>query len=215
MKKLLAVLVPVLFVSFIVYGQTKEIYTNSNFRQLTKDHKVVAFLPFKAIIKLRPKQLQSLAPGELEKLQTDEGIAAQSAMESYFLNRKGDLNLRISFQPLMTTNALLGRNNIDPQNIDKFTPQELCALLGVDAVMNGILSTEKPMSDGAAVALAIVVGFGGATNSGKCTINTYDGKTGELLWKYEKTLSRSLGSSTNQVINTIMRKAARKFPYSL
>ena len=86
-------------------------------------------------------------------------------------------------------------------------------MLGVDGIMNGILSTEKPMSDGASVTLALLVGFGGATNSGKCTINTYDGKTGELLWKYEKVLSRSLGSSTNQVINTMMRKASHKFPY--
>lgn len=69
------------------------------------------------------------------------------------------------------------------------------------------------MSDGASLALGLVVGFYGRTNSGKCTINAFDGKSGELLWKYEKTLSRSLGSSTSQVINAMMRKAARKFPF--
>jgi len=122
-----------------------------------------------------------MAPGELDRLQHDEGMAAQSAMESYFLNRKGDMNLRITFQPLMTTNALLSKNGITLENLEKYTPQELCQLLGVDGVLNGILSTEKPMSDGAAVAMTILVGFSGPTNSGKCTINAYDGTSGELL----------------------------------
>jgi hypothetical protein len=69
------------------------------------------------------------------------------------------------------------------------------------------------MSDGASLAMGVLVGFYGATNSGKCNININDGKTGDLLWKYEKTLSRSLGSDTNTIINAMMRKASRKLPY--
>jgi hypothetical protein len=69
------------------------------------------------------------------------------------------------------------------------------------------------MSEGASVALGLLIGFYGPTNSGKCTINITDGATSELLWKYEKTLSRSLGSDTNTVINAMMRKASRQFPY--
>ncbi len=199
----------------VLNAQTKEIYTNPNFSKLTAEHKVLACLPWKAIVKLRPKQMQAMTPEQLNKLQSDEGMAAQSAMESYFLKAKENLKIRVSFQPIITTNALLAKNNITEKNIDSFTPQELCALLGVDGILNGLLATEKPMSDGAAVTMYLFVGFAGATNSGKCTINAYDGKTGELLWKYEKTLSRSMGSSTNQVINAMMRKAARKFPYAI
>lgn len=209
--KPIALFYPFFFFSFVVFSQTKEIYTSPKFNDLTKEYKVLAILPFKASVKLRPKQMQSMTQEQIEQLQKDEGMAVQSAMETYFLKHINDMN--ISFQPLMTTNAVLSKNNIDQSNIDKYTPMELAALLNVDGVINGLLSSEKPMSDGASLALGLVVGFYGSTNSGKCTINTFDGKSGELLWKYEKTLSRSLGSSTSQVINAMMRKAARKFPF--
>jgi len=198
-------------ISSVVFSQTKEIFTNPKFNDLTKGYKVLAILPFKASVKLRPKQMQSMTQEQIERLQKDEGMAVQSAMETYFLKHIDEMN--ISFQPLITTNAILSKNNIDESNIDKYTPSEIAALLSVDGVINGLLFTEKPMSDGASLALGLVVGFYGPTNSGKCTINAFDGKSGELLWKYEKTLSRSLGSSTSQVINAMMRKAARKFPF--
>jgi hypothetical protein len=129
------------------------------------------------------------------------------------LKRQDQHNLSINFLDVMTTNARLSKGNVTQENIDTFTPQELAEMLGVDAVISGVLSTDKPMSDGASLALGVLVGFYGATNSGKCTININDGPSGELMWKYEKTLSRSLGSDTNTVINTIMRKASRQLPY--
>ena len=91
--------------------------------------------------------------------------------------------------------------------------EEISGYLGVDGIISGSLYTDKPMSEGASVALGIMFGVYGPTNSGKCTINVHEGDRGELLWKYEKTLSRSLGSDINTVINTMMRKASRKFPY--
>ena len=194
-------------------AQTREIYVNKNFRSVARDHKMVAILPFKAIVKLRPKQMEKMTPEQFQQLQKDEGLAVQSAIHSYLLKRKEQHNLRVNFLDVMTTNARLSKANVTQENIDTFTPQELSEMLGVDAVISGVLSTDKPMSDGASVAMGVLVGFYGPTNSGKCTININDGPTGELMWKYEKTLSRSLGSDTNTVINTIMRKASRQLPY--
>ncbi|HEX7016206.1 MAG TPA: hypothetical protein VF191_11915 [Cyclobacteriaceae bacterium] len=202
-----------LTLTFAGFGQTREIYVNPNFGTLAKNHKVLAILPFKAIVKLRPKQMKEMTPEQLEQLQKDEGLAVQSALQSYFLKRKEQRDLTISFQDIGTSNALLAKRGIDGSNIDTYTPKELCDILGVDGIISGLLSTDKPMSEGASVALGVLVGYYGSTNSGKCTININDGETGELLWKYEKTLSRSLGSDTNSVINTMMRKASRKFPY--
>jgi hypothetical protein len=54
---------------------------------------------------------------------------------------------------------------------------------------------------------------GGPNNSGIFTINVYEGKKNELLWRYEKKLSRGLGSDINSVIDDLMRKASKKFPY--
>lgn len=195
------------------YAQTREIYVNPQFETLAKDHKKIAILPFKVIMKLRPKQMEQMSPEQLAQLQKDEGLAVQSALQTYFLKRKEQHEFEVSFQDLATTNALLKKHNLDAENLEKYTPAELAEMLEVDAVITGILSTDKPMSEGASVALGVLVGFYGPTNSSKCTININDGATGELLWKYEKTLSRSLGSDTNTVINTIMRKASRQLPY--
>lgn len=211
-RKTLLTLCTVLF-AMALHAQTREIYVNDNFATLAKDHKVLAILPFKAVIKLRPKQMEKMTPEQFQQLQKDEGMAVQSAIHSYLLKRKDQHNLDVNFLDISTTNALLLKNNITQENIDTFTPKEMAEMLNVDAVISGVLSTDKPMSEGASAALGILVGFYGATNSGKCTININDGKTGELMWKYEKTLSRSLGSDTNTVINTIMRKASRQLPY--
>jgi hypothetical protein len=202
-----------LVVSLAAFSQTKEIYVNPAFNELAKDHKVIAILPFKAIINLRPKQMEKMTPEQHAKLQEDEGLAVQSSLLTYFLKRKEQHNFVITFKDVNTINAILLKNDIDQSNIDKFTPAELCELLGVDAIISGTLKSDKPMSDGASLAMGVLVGFYGATNSGKCNININDGKTGDLLWKYEKTLSRSLGSDTNTIINAMMRKASRKLPY--
>jgi hypothetical protein len=94
------------------------------------------------------------------------------------------------------------------------TMEELSQLLGVDGVISGTFESSQPMSGGAAVAMFMVTGFSGATNTGKLAISINDGKSGELLWKYDKTLARGFGSDTNSIITTIMRKASRQFPYS-
>lgn len=200
-------------ISACAYAQTREIYVNPQFSALAGDHKLVAILPFKAIVKLRPKEMEKMTPEQFAQLQKDEGLAVQSALQTYFLKRKEQHGIRVSFQDLRTTNALLVRNNIDAEALDQYTPKELADILEVDGIISGLLSTDKPMSAGASIAMGVLVGFYGPTNSGKCTININDGYSGELLWKYEKTLSRSLGSDTNTVINTMMRKASRKLPY--
>jgi hypothetical protein len=200
-------------ISSLGFSQSREIYVNPEFNTLAKDHKVVAILPFKAIVKLRPKEMEKMTTERFQQLQRDEGLAVQSAVHSYFLKRKAQHDFSISFKDINTINALLKRNNITEDELDRYTPKELAEILEVDAIITGVLLTDKPMSEGASVALGLLVGVYGPTNSGKCTININDGQSGELMWKYEKTLSRSLGSDTNTIINTMMRKASRQLPY--
>ena len=57
--------------------------------------------------------------------------------------------------------------------------------------------------------MTMLVGFSTPANTGKLAITINDGKTGELLWKYDKSLSCGLGSDTNSIVTTIMRKASR------
>jgi hypothetical protein len=194
-------------------AQTKEIYTHPGFDSLANDHQLLAILPFDVVINLRPREKEKLKPGELETLQKKEGDAVQSALQTYFLKRKEKENFKVKFQDVSKTNALLAKSGWTVDSMRTKTKEEIAALLEVDGIISGSVFTHKPMSDGASLAIGIAFGFTGPTNSGKCTINVHDGSDSELLWKYEKTLSRNFGSDINSIINTMMRKASRKFPY--
>ena len=203
------------FSAFILCGQTKEIYTHPQFDSIAKDHSILAILPFDVTINLRPKQKEKLKDGELETLQKNEGEGVQSAIQTYFLKQKKEDGFKVNFQDVSKTNALLAKSNWTRDSLKSKTREEICALLGVDGIISGTLFTDKPLSEGASFAMTFFTDgwFGGHTNSGKCTINVHEAKAGELIWKYEKTLSRSLGSDINSIINAMMRKASRKFPY--
>ena len=81
-------------------------------------------------------------------------------------------------------------------------------------VMQDRLNTEKPMSEGAAVAVGLLVGAWGPTNKAQTTINIHDGTSGDLLWKYDYEVSGSIGSSSTKLVDALMRNATKKFPYS-
>lgn len=199
----------------VASAQTREIYTNNKFKELAKDHKIVAILPFRATLSLRPAEVAKMGgPEGLRRLEEREGLDVQGALQSYFLKRKEEKDMLVDVQDIAKTNALLAQNNITSDKLATMTMEQLAQLLGVDGIVSGTFESTQPMSNGAALAMSMVVGFGGATNTGKLTININDGKTGELLWKYDKSLSRGLGSNTSSIVTVIMRKASRQFPYS-
>jgi len=213
MKKLSLAILLVTVIVISSTAQTKEIYTNPRFDSIAKEHSNLAIIPFDVSINLRPREKEKLKAGELENLEKKEGEAVQSAIQTYFLKQKEKESFKVNFQDVSKTNALLAKNNWTNDSLRTKTKEEICSLLGVDGVISGTLFTDKPMSEGASIAIGIVFGVWGPTNSGKCTINVHEGKQSELLWKYEKTLSRSMGSDINSVINVMMRKASRRFPY--
>jgi len=203
-----------LAVTTLSTAQTREIYTNANFKTLAKDHKVLAVLPFKTTLQLRPKEVEKNGgPAGVAALEKREGLDIQNAVHSYFLKRKESRDLIVDVQDVNRTNALLERNAVTYETLASFTPEELAKILGVDGIISGTFESTQPMSNGAAIAMSLAVGFAGPTNTGKTTISINDGKTGELLWKYDKTLSRGFGSNTSTIITTIMRKASRQLPY--
>ena len=70
------------------------------------------------------------------------------------------------------------------------------------------------MSEGAGVAVGLLVGAWGNTNKVNTTINIHDGKSGDLLWKYDYEASGSVGSSTTRMVDALMKNASKKFPYT-
>ncbi len=196
---------------YSVNAQTK-LFEHPNFETLAKDHKTIAIIPFSAKVSLRPKQMKEFTQEQLREMEIGEGLAIQNSMYTWFLNRQKRGKLQIDVQDPKKTNAILLKNDI--LDLARYTPEELAKILEVDAVITGHFETDKPMSDGASIALGLIVGFWGTTNSATINMSVNNGLDGQLLWNYNKRVAGSLGSSTDMLINTLMRKASRRLAYT-
>jgi len=206
---LLSVLVSVILVSC-----GPKIYKSSQFDAALATHKTVAILPAGVSTQLRPNEAKKVTPEQLEQMNEKTGYAIQDKMYSWFLQRSGKYNYTVTFQDITRTNALLKQAGINYADLVSKDRKELAQLLGVDAVLQNMSSMEKPMSDGAAVAVGVIFGVWGSTNNVQTTINIHDGKSGNLLWKYDYQAAGSVGTSANNLVNALMRNASKKFPYS-
>ncbi|MGE5381793.1 MAG: hypothetical protein ACM3PX_00035 [Omnitrophica WOR_2 bacterium] len=68
--------------------------------------------------------------------------------------------------------------------------------------------------EGATVALAIFTGVSGPTNKAIINLFIHNGADGALLVNYNKAISGSLGSSTEDLINILLRKASKRITYT-
>ncbi len=190
------------------------LYTHPEFDAIASGHSVIGIVPFDATVKLRPKHMKEITTEQLERMEIAEGENLQNAMYAWFLRRdkQGKLNVRV--QDPATTMAKLKQAGIETGDIPDHTPQELCAILGVDALISGTLSTDKPMSEGASVAIGAIFGVWGSTNSAVVNMYVHNAMDGEVLVNYHKRVQGSLGSNTDQLINVLMRKASRRIAYT-
>lgn len=212
MKKLLFSIL-LLTISLNVESQTN-LYENPEFDEIAESHKIIAVVPFKTQVKLRPKQMKDMTPDKLERLEKAEGLSIQTAMYSWFLKRKKRGSLKIDVQDPKRTNAILKKENITYENIQDQLPEDLAKLLGVDAVISGDYETNKPMSDGASIVLGALFGFFGSTNSATINMSVHNALDASLLWNYNKKVRGSIGSSPEDLINILMRKASRRLAYT-
>jgi hypothetical protein len=191
-----------------------KIYKSSEFDAAFAKHKTVAILPADVTSKLRPNEAKKVTAEQLEEMNAKTGYDIQDKMYSWFLRRSEKFQYTVTFQDVTRTNVLLKQAGINYKDLDLKDRAELAKLLGVDAVIQNKSSMDKPMSEGAAVALGLLVGVWGNTNNVQTTINIHDGKTGHLLWKYDYQASGSVGTSTTRLVDALMRNASKKFPYS-
>ncbi|MEH6704073.1 MAG: hypothetical protein V7691_04700 [Galbibacter orientalis] len=208
MKKII-ILCSVLLISALGYSQ-KTIYQSDSFETLSSNHKTVAIIPFEARLELKNKELTD---EQLEKLQEKEGYEVQNALETYFLKMHQRKDYRIEFQDIQNTNALLSKANIDLMNLDIYTTQDLCEILKVDAIISGDLTLNALISEGVSTDFDFMSFISGTSDYGRIAIKLSDGAIGKLLWKYEKVITRKSGKNTYDIIEAMMRKSTRKFPY--
>ena len=211
--KNLSLLILILFFSFTnsqVFDNTKQIYSDPNLKEKIALQKNVAILPFDVKITYRkqPKNFNLEANREQEKTMAS---TVQSAMYTFLLRKRE--NYSVTFQDVEKTNVLLRRAGM-LDKLDEFTKDEIAAQLGVDAVLGGKFEVEQSKSEAAAIASAVVFGgFGGKTGTSTLTLNVAEAETGDTIWRFFKTMNDGIMTSTDDVIERMMRKVSRNFPY--
>ncbi|MEP6597182.1 MAG: hypothetical protein ABJA71_14610 [Ginsengibacter sp.] len=214
MNKKISVFIAIITCTFLTtsaqFEGSKQTFSSPKLKDEITRHKVVAILPFQTAItyKRTPKNYDADA-NKNEELTIAKNL--QQSMYTYLL-RKSD-KYSVSFQDVDRTNALLKSKSIFDK-LDEITQDSICKILGVDAVIKCRYSYEKTASEGGAIAKTILFGsMGGKTGSGALTMQIYNGRDGELLWRFYKAMDDNVMSSTDQLMERMMRKVSRNFPY--
>jgi hypothetical protein len=197
------------FASFAQYEASKQMFSVTNLKESLIKHKTVAILPFKVTIgyKRLPKGFNAEG-NRLEELKN--GINMQQGMFTYLLRKSEEYT--VSFQDVERTNALLKKAGLFDK-LDETLQDSLSKILGVDAVIKCSYAYEKTGSEAGAIAKTLVFGVGGSTASGDLTMQIYNGADGSLMWRFYKQMNEGVFSSGNEMMERMMRKVARNFPY--
>ncbi len=209
MKKVVLTLTLFLLITIESFAQ-KQIFESPKLKSEISKHKIVAILPFNVSITYKKQPKNYSAEGnKAQEVEMSKSI--QSSMYTYLLRKAKSYT--VGFQDVDKTNILLKKAGIYDK-LDSLTKDDIAKVLGVDAVISGDFKTEQTKSEGAAIALAVLTyGSGGKTGDGSLVMNINNGADGELLWRFTKTMNEGISTSTDDVVEKMMRKVSRNFPY--
>lgn len=190
----------------VLLSSCAKIFYSPDARTLANKQQTIAIIPSKISIAASRK----VDAEAMKEQQKTESLNFQNEIYSWMLKRKMQGKITKEIQEIQTTNAKLKRAGY-PEN--PLTTAELCEVLGVDGIMTSNFGLSKPMSDGAAIALGLLVGAWGSTNEVRATLSISDCENKKLIWNYEHKLSGGVGSSPSRIVDQLMRQASRKMPY--
>ena len=208
MKKLL--LISSVFIYTASFSQgAKQIFESPNLKSVVYNAKKVAILPFNVSISYK-KMPKGMSLDQIQDNEKAESIQMQQGMYTYLL-RKLD-NYSVSFQEVDRTNSLLKKNGVF-DNLDDVLSDSLCKILGVDAIIKSSWTYAKTGSEAGAIASALLLGVSKGTGSGQLVMQINSAKDGEMVWRMSKEMTESAFSSANALMEQMMRKVGRVFPF--
>ncbi len=213
MKKILLTLAVLCCFTVLTKAQfegSKQIFESPKLKDAIKTHKTVAILPFAVKISYR-KQPKNFSAEANKSQEESMARSIQASMYTFLLRKASDYT--VTFQDVDKTNILLKKAGV-LDKLDETTKDELAKILGVDAVIGGRFETEQTKSEAGAIASAVLFGgFGGKSGTGTMFLTINNGSDGELLWRFFKTMDDNIMSSTDDMVERMMRKISRNFPY--
>jgi hypothetical protein len=209
MKQLLLTLSFIIFCTQAYCQASKEVYSAPNLKAIISQEKTIAILPLRVTISFKkfPKNYDAANNAAQEK---EEGLNMQQGMYTYLLRKANDYT--VNFQDVDRTNVLLKQAGIYDR-VDELTPDSICKILKVDGLIKASYAYEKTGSEAGAIAKAAIFGYGGSTASGALNMQINNGSDGVLVWRFAKEMNEGVFSTANELMERMMRKIARNFPY--
>ena len=192
--------------SILMFSSCAKIFYSPDANELAKKEKIIAIIPPKVSI----AAIKKIDAESLKEQEKTESVNFQHEMYSWMLKRKMQGKIIHEIQEIETTNAKLIKA-MYPEN--PLTPSEICDILGVDGIITSNFALSKPMSEGAAIAVAVVFGAYGSTNEVHVSLSINDCLNKKLIWNYDQKFSGSMGSSPATLVDGLMRAASKKMPY--
>ena len=203
-------LLPVIATLFLLSSCGPKIYEAPEMSSTVSRHQLIAIVPPQVAIKGRPKD----DPAALAAAAREDVFTFQREMYSWMLRRKQQGKIRnLEIMDPETTNAKLERAGYEVDD-RSLTPAELAEILGVDAVITSRFNTSKPMSQGAAVAVGLLVGAWGTTNNTTVNMDIHDADAG-MVWNYDWEARGTVFQSPEDLVEALMRNASKRMPYTL
>jgi hypothetical protein len=199
-----------LIFTFSAFSQaSKQIFESPNLSDLLSRAKTVAILPFKVSISYK-KLPKNTTLEQIKDNENAESIQMQQGMYTFLLRKSSDYS--VSFQEADRTNALLKKAGIFDK-LDETLADSICKVLGVDAVIKSNWSYAKTGSEGGAIASMLLLGVAKSTGSGQLVMQINEAKKGEMVWRMAKEMNEGTFSSANELMERMMRKVGRLFPF--
>lgn len=209
MKKFLIVTILITF-TVIGYSQSaKQIFESPELKSMLYTAKTVAILPFKVSISYK-RMPKDISLDQIKENEKAESVQMQEGMYTYLLRKSKDYS--VSFQEVDRTNALLKKAGVF-ESVDEILADSLCKILGVDALIKSSWSYQKTGSEGAAIATALLFGVATNTGSGQLVMQINRSKDGGMMWRMAKEMNEGAFSSANILMERMMRKVGRVFPF--
>lgn len=191
----------------ILFSSCAKVFYSPDAQTLAQNQKTFAIIPPSISITSSSKKITAET---IKEQQRTESLNFQKEMYSWMLKRKMQGKITQEILDIETTNAKLMRAGFPEAPL---TTAELCEVLGVDGIVTSNYSLSKPMSEVAAVAVAVLVGAWGATNEVHVTMSINDCTNKKMIWNFDHKYSGSLGSSPSRIVDELMRQASKKMPY--
>jgi hypothetical protein len=180
-----------------------------NVVELSQMHNRIAVVPIDATVE-RKLWMNQEKYNELNLSKSEE---TQQRIYNFmqFYSRNGSIHAEI-MSPEEVNSILRGAGFPNT----KFTNNDLCSLLRVDAIIYGQIEVREPVSEVTAMAIsntysnAMVI-----TNIVQLTLNLYDAKSATQIWNTQQVNRGQMGSIKENMQRQVCRRAVRNLPYNL